>query len=76
MSNTFTTISSKGQVVIPVEMRQQLGLEAGTRMALSLEHGQVVLQPVTEDFIDQVAGSYKGKASMVEARERDHRIER
>ena len=32
--------------------------------------------PVTDEFIDSLRGSLKGSTSMVEAREREHRIEK
>ena len=38
------------------------------------DHDQVV-QPVTDEFIHSVRGSGKGENSLVEAREREHRIE-
>jgi len=34
---TFTTVSSKGQVVIPAAIRASLGLEPGTRIAIRQE---------------------------------------
>ena len=35
-----------------------------------------VLQPVTDEFIRSLRGCCKGETSLVEARERDHRIEK
>jgi AbrB family looped-hinge helix DNA binding protein len=76
MDTVFTIASSKGQIVIPAALRQKLGIKAGTRLAVSREEDRLVLQPVTEDFIDKVMGSCKGEDSLVEAREREHRIEK
>ena len=36
----------------------------------------LVLQPVTDDFIHSLRGSCKGDGSMLEDREREHRIEK
>jgi len=37
-------ISSKGQVTVPVEIREQLGLTAGTEIDFVLRDGEVVLR--------------------------------
>jgi AbrB family looped-hinge helix DNA binding protein len=75
MRTLFTVASSKGQIVIPAALREELGIKAGTRLALTPEGGRLVLQPVTDDFIDSVMGSCKGEDSLVEALEREHRME-
>ena len=43
MEQTYVTISSKGQIVIPAAIRQELGIEQGTRVAIRLESGRVIL---------------------------------
>ncbi len=67
--------SSKGQIVIPAKLREELGIKAGTRLAVTQERGRLILQPVTDDFIDNVMGSCKGEESLVEALKRDRRME-
>jgi len=48
MSSLATTkLSSKGQVVIPEEIRQRLGLQPGTRFLVLAEDDVVVLKTVT-----------------------------
>lgn len=76
MEASFTIVSSKGQIVIPSALRDKLGIQAGTRIAIHLEENRLVLQPITGDYIDSLLGSCKGTDSLVEARERDHRIEK
>ncbi len=76
MDTLFTTVSSKGQVVIPAELREQLGISSGTRIAIQREDDRLILQPITEDFIRSVRGCLKGPDSLVEAREREHRLEK
>jgi AbrB family looped-hinge helix DNA binding protein len=48
MTSYRTVISSKGQVVIPVELRQRLSLEKGTPATWSEEDGRPVLTPMTQ----------------------------
>jgi AbrB family looped-hinge helix DNA binding protein len=47
MESVFTTVSSKGQMVIPAQIREELGIKPGTRIALRVEGGRVVLDPQT-----------------------------
>ena len=44
-----STITSKGQVTIPVEMRKMLGLDPGKRVAFRLEDGHITLEAVRDD---------------------------
>lgn len=64
-----TVISSKGQVVIPAELRQQFGLDKGTPANWSEEEGRLVLTPITERQLDEIMGFLKpglGEPSMFE----------
>ncbi len=48
-----TTMSSKGQVTIPREVRERLGLQAGDKIAWSLlSNGTVVVRPKTRRLAD------------------------
>jgi hypothetical protein len=40
------------------------------------ERGTQILQPVTDEFIHSLRGCCKSETSLVEAREREHRIEK
>jgi len=76
MDNIFTSMSSKGQVVIPAELREKLGIDAGTRMAVRIEDDHLVLEPINAAYIRSLRGSLQGPVSMVEARNREHRLEK
>jgi AbrB family looped-hinge helix DNA binding protein len=76
MDTIFTVVSSKGQIVIPVALRDKLGIEAGTRIAILQEADHLVLQPITASYIDSLLGCCQGEDSLVEAREHDHRVEK
>ncbi len=43
------TITSKGQVTIPVDVRQRLGLESGDRIEFVEIEGGFVIKPATDD---------------------------
>jgi AbrB family looped-hinge helix DNA binding protein len=51
----LTTMSSKGQVTIPRDVRERLGLQAGDNIAWSpLSNGTVVVRPKTRRLADLV----------------------
>jgi AbrB family looped-hinge helix DNA binding protein len=51
----LTTMSSKGQVTIPRDVRERLGLQAGDKIAWSLlSNGTVVVRPKTRRLADLV----------------------
>jgi AbrB family looped-hinge helix DNA binding protein len=47
MGQIFTTVSSKGQMVIPASIREALGIEPGTRIAIRQEGERLILEPKT-----------------------------
>ena len=50
-----TTMSIKGQVTIPRDVRDRLGLQAGDKIAWSLlSNGTVVVRPKTRRLVDLV----------------------
>ena len=59
--------------MIPAVLREKLGIKTGTRMAIRSEENQLILQPINDEFIRSLVGRYKGKGSLVEARELDHK---
>lgn len=54
----FTTMTSKGQITIPSEVRDALKLEPGTRFYVAARNGQVVAIPKNKNLMD-LAGVVK-----------------
>lgn len=73
MDSQITTMSTKGQLVIPAEMRALLGLQPGDRIALTLEDSRIILQPVNDKFVDQLRGMFSGKPSMADELQQERR---
>ena len=44
-----STISSKGQVTVPVEVRRRLGIKEGDRVEFVTEDGRIYLRPIREE---------------------------
>jgi AbrB family looped-hinge helix DNA binding protein len=48
-----TRMSSKGQVVIPEEIREKLGLRLGTQFEVLCARGLIVLRPLDPPSLEQ-----------------------
>ncbi len=61
-----TIATSKGQVVIPSKVRQQLGIKEGTYLQIDVDlvAKRLILTPVTREYIQSLRGKYKGKGLM------------
>ena len=61
-----TVATSKGQVVIPSKIRQQLGIKEGTYLQIEVDevNRRLILTPVTREYVHSLRGKYKGKGLM------------
>ena len=69
----ITTVSTKGQLVIPSEIRASLGIEPGTRVTVTQDGPRIVLEPVSEALVDKTRGLFSGKPSLSEELKRQRR---
>jgi AbrB family looped-hinge helix DNA binding protein len=80
MEQVFTTVSSKGQLVIPAAIREALGIEAGTRVAIRQEGTRLILEPETLAaklrLIKEMRGCTAGLPSGTDMLLEDRRLER
>ena len=77
MSDLSGTFTSKGQLVVPAELRRKHGIEAGTRVKfLEDQFGRIVLQPVTEEYIDRLMGCLAEESDLLSSWEKEHRREK
>ena len=73
-NETMVVFSSNGQIVIPREVRREMGIEEGTRVTVSIENDAIVLRPVTARYIKASFGRLKGKpllGTLAEDREKE-----
>jgi AbrB family looped-hinge helix DNA binding protein len=76
MKDACGTFTSKGQLVIPAELRRKHKLEAGTKVKfLEDQFGRIVLQPITEEYIDRVMGMFADGPDLLAIWEKEHREE-
>ena len=61
---TTTTLTSKGQITIPKELREKLDLKQGDKLVLVEEDGNIILRKVSlEEIRQQALENYEsGKA--------------
>ncbi len=57
-----SSISTKGQVVIPARLRKKYGIKPGKKIAFFEENGAIVLKLMDESFFSQYAGMLKDTA--------------
>jgi AbrB family looped-hinge helix DNA binding protein len=75
MADEYTTVTSKGQVVIPARFRKSLKIKPGTRISVHESAGRLVLQPVTHEFIDGLCGILGDTSDLIDRLKRDHEDE-
>jgi AbrB family looped-hinge helix DNA binding protein len=54
-------VTSKGQLVIPSKIRRKYNIKKGTRVNFVEDHGKIILQPVTREYIESFCGIFKRK---------------
>jgi AbrB family looped-hinge helix DNA binding protein len=56
-----STMSSKGQLTVPIELREKLGLEAGTVIRFELRDGAIFMRKGTQSDhpVDRLFGSLR-----------------
>jgi len=61
------TASSRGQIVIPKEIRKRLNIVAGKRLSVKAEGDRVLLTPLPDDPVEAFCGIFKEKSSLTRA---------
>jgi AbrB family looped-hinge helix DNA binding protein len=72
-----TTITSKGQIVIPALIRKNFGIEKGARIEVIEDKaaGIIILKPVTPQYVHSLRGILKGSVAL-QALKEDRRKEK
>ena len=72
----FIKLSSKGQVVIPVDIRRRFGLDPGSRLRLEVQGDDIVLKPADDRDWQEFRGVLDEEPSLTEALEEERRKDR
>ena len=68
-------VTSKGQLVIPARLRRKYGIKSGTAIRFIERENEILLQPVTGEYIRSIRGMLKSETpatkELLEERSRD-----
>ena len=67
----FVSLSAKGEIVIPKDIRSALDLVPGDRLEVTVRQGKIILKPLKERVGDRLFGRLKG-SGLVSALEEEH----
>ena len=76
MKTELSTVTTKGQLVIPSRLRRKYSIKQGTQVIFLEQQNRLVLQPLTAEFIRSLRGSLKGEPSALKALQEDRKRER
>ena len=62
-----SVVTVKGQVVIPSKLRRRFGIKKGTQVYLYERDGEIVIRPVTDDYIRSLAGVIGTKGKLLKS---------
>lgn len=57
-------VTSKGQLVVPSKLRRKYGIKPGTKIRFIERENEIILQPVTREYIRSVCGMLKSNTSI------------
>ncbi|MDF9407975.1 AbrB/MazE/SpoVT family DNA-binding domain-containing protein [Pelotomaculum isophthalicicum JI] len=69
------TVSSKGQIIIPSEIRKKFNIKQGDRFQLHEHEGKLVLVPLQDRPFVKLHGTLKGKTSLTGSLRKEHALE-
>jgi AbrB family looped-hinge helix DNA binding protein len=69
-------VTTKGQVVIPSKLRRKLGIKQGTQVTFFERDGEIVIKPITDEYIKKMAGITGTKGKLLKALKEEKARER
>ena len=60
-------VSAKGQMVIPSALRKKFGIKKGTQVCLYERGGEIIIKPITDKYIQSMAGMTRTKGRLLKA---------
>jgi AbrB family looped-hinge helix DNA binding protein len=71
-----SVVTVKGQVVIPSKLRRKFGMKKGTQVFIYEKDGEIVVRPITDEYIEGMAGMTGTKGKLLKALEEEKAKER
>ena len=69
-------VTIKGQIVIPSKLRRKFGIKKGTQVYLYERDDEIVIKPITDEYIRSMAGVMGTKGKLLKALKEDKAKER
>jgi len=69
-------VTIKGQVLIPFRIRRRHNISGGTKVCFLEQGNDIVIRPVTNDYIDGLRGVLKTKGRVLRALLKEKKVER
>ena len=69
-------VTGKGQIVIPSKLRRRFGIKKGTQVSLYEKDGEIVIKPITDEYIRSMAGITGTKGKLLKALKEEKAKER
>ncbi len=71
-----TTVSVRGQTVIPYPIRQALGITAATQLQWTVQDRVILVMPIPPDPVRAAIGILRGRGPTTQDLETERRIQR
>ena len=74
-----TTVSSRGQVILPSKLRKKNKIKKGMKFTIEIEDNKIILVPIDRNYFERLSGSIstkKGKLlkALSQEKEREKRL--
>jgi AbrB family looped-hinge helix DNA binding protein len=70
------SVTIKGQIVIPSKLRRKFGIKKGTQVFLFERGNEIVIKPITDEYIRSMAGVMGTKGRLLNALKEEKAKER
>jgi antitoxin PrlF len=70
------SVTTKGQVVIPSRIRRKFGIEKGTKVFVYERDGEIIVKPISDEYIEDMAGMTGTKGRLLKALTEEKKKER
>jgi AbrB family looped-hinge helix DNA binding protein len=70
-----SVVTAKGQVVIPSKLRRKFGIKKGTQIYLYEREGEIIVRPVTDEYLRGLPGLTRTKGKLLKALMKEKRSE-
>ncbi|MEW6040741.1 MAG: AbrB/MazE/SpoVT family DNA-binding domain-containing protein [Elusimicrobiota bacterium] len=64
---TTTSVTTKGQIVIPSKIRRIYNIKKGTKLCVMERGDEIVLKPLTSEYFEKMAGILKTRGKLTKS---------